>query len=102
MDCVASLAVTFLENVEIKRPRKGPFRWKPKSERADSLDLGFLELDMLARDRVVFLERELLRLGAGVLLGHVIKAGVGARQQLDLDRGGLGHGASSIKRSAWR
>src|SRR5271168_3621660 len=62
---------------------------------AISLDLGFLELDVLARDRVVFREHELLRLGAGVLLGHVEIAGVGRRKQLDLERGGLGHGVPS-------
>src|SRR5271168_5137515 len=62
---------------------------------ASSLDLGFLEFDVLARDRIVFLEHELLRLGAGVLLGHVEIAGVGRRKQLDLERGGLGHGLPS-------
>src|ERR1700761_1576125 len=69
-----------------------------------SLDLGFLELDVLARDRVIFLEGELFRLGAGVLLRHVKEAGVGARQQLDLDRGGLGHNSSiqKARRSAGR
>src|SRR5271168_3841421 len=67
----------------------------PAAPGASSLDLGFLEFDVLARDRIVFLEHELLRLGAGVLLGHVEIAGVGRRKQLDLERGGLGHGLPS-------
>jgi hypothetical protein len=35
------------------------------------LDLGFLELDMLAHDGIVLREGELLRLGTGILLGDV-------------------------------
>src|SRR6202046_943389 len=62
------------------------------------LDLRFLELDVLARDRIIFLERKLVGLGAGVLLGDVEIAGVGGREQLDLERGGLGHGGASLKR----
>src|SRR3981189_1475904 len=56
------------------------------------LDLRFLEDDVLARDRVVLLELELLGLGARVLLGHVVEAGIGAGYHLDQDRGRLGHG----------
>src|SRR5215469_917388 len=56
------------------------------------LDLGFAELDVLARDRIVFLLDQLVGLRARVLLGHVIEAGIGARYELDLDGGGLGHG----------
>ena len=76
------------------RREKGPRRTSCGAEPPSAilLDLGFLELDVLARDRIVFLERELLGLGAGVLLGHVEIAGVGGREQLDLERGGLGHG----------
>src|ERR1700735_936682 len=62
------------------------------------LDLRFLELDVLARDRIIFLERKLVGLGAGVLLGDVEIAGVGGREQLDLERGGLGHGGASFTR----
>src|ERR1700689_2568769 len=75
-----------------RRPKAPSFRAGPG---ASSLDLGFLEFHVLARDRIVFLEHELLRLGAGVLLGHVEIAGVGRRKQLDLERGGLGHGLPS-------
>jgi hypothetical protein len=56
------------------------------------LDLGFLELDVLLGDRIVFAERQLFRLGAAVLAGHVEEAGVGSRQKLDLDVCGFGHG----------
>src|SRR5690606_678585 len=61
------------------------------SGRARLLDLGFLEFDVLANDRIVLLECQLFSLGTGVLLGHVEKAGVGRRDELDLDGGGLGH-----------
>src|SRR5690349_11815779 len=55
------------------------------------LDLRFLELDVLARHRVVLLQRQLLGHGPGVLLGDVEVAGVRRRVQADLDGGGLGH-----------
>ena len=77
-----------------RRSRGRP--WTDPSGETALLDLGFLELDVLARDGIVFGESELLRLGAGVLLGDVEKAGVGARQQLDLDGGGLGHRRNSV------
>src|SRR5208337_4897607 len=64
------------------------------------LDLRFLELDVLARNRVVFLEGQLLCLGASVLLGDVEIARIGGRQELDLERGGLSHGVASL--SFWR
>ena len=66
------------------------------------LDLGFLELDVLARDRIIFLESEFLGLRAGVLLRDVEIAGVGGREQLDLERGGLGHGVASFSETARR
>src|SRR6185295_3438892 len=59
--------------------------------RPASLDLGFLELDVLARPRVVLLEAQLLGLGARVLLGHVKEARVGGADELDLDRCRLRH-----------
>jgi hypothetical protein len=55
------------------------------------LDFGFLELDMLAHDGIIFLEDELLGLGPRVLLGDVKIARVRRGQELDLDHGGLGH-----------
>src|SRR5690606_19552730 len=68
------------------------------------LDLGFLEFDMLARDRIVLLQRQLLGLGARVLLGDVVVAGVGSAHQLDLQGGRLGHNSHPRVRSAtdWR
>src|SRR5580700_11859088 len=53
---------------------------------------------MLARDGVILLERQLLGLGARVLLCDIEIAGVGGREQLDLERGGLGHGEASFTR----
>src|SRR5262249_55786514 len=67
----------------------------PSAEKAGLLDLAFAELDVLLRDRIVFLLHQLLGLGARVLLGDVVVAGVGARHELHLDGGGLGHARSS-------
>src|SRR5260221_3979903 len=69
---------------------KGRISQSARSERA-LFDLGFLEDDVLAHDRIVLLELELLGLGARVLLGDVEEAGVGAGNHLDQDRGRLGH-----------
>src|SRR5690606_15019927 len=55
------------------------------------LDLGFLELDVLARDRIVLALGQLVGHRAAVLLGDVEEAGVGRRQKLDLDGRSLGH-----------
>jgi hypothetical protein len=65
--------------------------------RADLLDLRFLELDVLARDRVVLLENQLFCRRARVLLRHVEEAGAGGRQELDLLRYGLSHGEEPSK-----
>src|SRR3546814_12523902 len=46
---------------------------------------------MLAHDRVLFAERQLLGLGARVLLGHIEEAGVSRADELDLDAGRLAH-----------
>src|SRR5438128_2280865 len=59
------------------------------------LDLRLLEIDVLTRHRIVLLERELLGRSPGVLLGHVVVAGVGCAHQLDQDRALLGHGPAS-------
>jgi len=55
------------------------------------LDLRFLELDVLARNRVVLGLCHLFRHRAAVLLRYVEEAGVSGRQKLDLDRRSLGH-----------
>src|SRR5215468_4251644 len=60
---------------------------------ASLLDLGFLEDDVLARDRVVLLELKLFRRGARVLARDVVVAGIGRTHELDHDRRLLGHGA---------
>src|SRR5258707_12407719 len=58
------------------------------------LDLGFAELDVLLGDRIVFLLYHFLGLGARILLRDVEIAGIGARHELDLDHGRLGHRGS--------
>ena len=55
------------------------------------LNLRFLEVDVLARDRVVLLEREFLSRRARVLLRHIEEARSSTADQLDLLRCGLGH-----------
>src|SRR4249920_1457705 len=54
-------------------------------------DLAFLEFDVLAGDRIVFLEHELLGLVPRVLLRDVVIAGARAAHELDLLRDGLCH-----------
>ena len=56
------------------------------------LDFGFLELNMLAHDGVIFAERHLFGDVARIFLGHVEEASVSGAEQLDLDRGWLRHG----------
>jgi hypothetical protein len=58
---------------------------------ARSLDLRFLELDMLAHDGVIFAEAELLGLCPGILFRHIEKTGVSAADQSDLHGGWLRH-----------
>src|SRR5436305_297955 len=67
------------------------FTGRPEGRRPQLLDLGFLEFDMLAHDRVVLVEAQLLGLGARVLLGDVKEAGISRADELDLDGGRLGH-----------
>src|ERR1041384_3131830 len=62
-----------------------------KSRDLPLLDLRLAELDVLLGDGVIFLHHQLVRHGARVLARHVVEAGVGARDELHLDRGGLGH-----------
>src|SRR6266481_2249283 len=71
------------------RPKSTPLRIA-----GTLLDLGFAEFNVLLGDRIVFLLYHLLGLGAGILLGDVEIAGIGARQKLDLDHGRLGHRGS--------
>src|SRR5215510_4224811 len=61
------------------------------------LDLGFTELNVLARDRVVLLLDELVGHGARILLGDVVEAGVRRGNELDLDGDRFGHDGSLKK-----
>src|SRR5690606_30762363 len=58
-------------------------------------DLGFLEFDVLAHDRIVAAEAQLLGGRAGVLLGDVEVAGARRGEQLDLLDDLLGHECGS-------
>src|SRR5690606_8345285 len=53
-----------------KAPRERGFFVSPGRRRL--LDLGFLELDMLAHDRIILAEAQLLGLRPRVLLGDVV------------------------------
>src|SRR5512141_376967 len=81
-----------------RRPRQTPAERRAGRQTASaawpSLDFGFLVLDVLLGDRIIFLLRQLVGLGARVLAGHVIVAGAGARHELDLQTDGFGHGFS--------
>ncbi len=71
----------------LKRPDRTAFK-----QLLRLLDFGFLELDMLAHDGIIFAERHLFGDVARVFLGHVEEARVSGAEQLDLDRGWLRHG----------
>ena len=62
----------------------------------DLLDLGFLEFDVLLRDRIVLGLGHLIRHRAAVLRGDVEEAGVSRREQLDLDGRCFRHGRSAF------
>ena len=55
------------------------------------LDLGFLELDMLAHDGIIFFEGHFFSLCPWVFLGDIEKASVRRAGELDLDGGWLSH-----------
>jgi len=62
------------------------------SDKPRLLDLGFLENHVLARNRIVFAEADLVGRGAGVLLGDVEEPGASRAEQLDLLNGWFRHG----------
>jgi hypothetical protein len=70
------------------------------------LDLGFLELDVLAHNRIIFAHHHFLGgvRAARVLFCCVIKAGVGGADELDFDRGRLCHDLqlSNLMNKRWR
>jgi hypothetical protein len=76
-----------------KAARRGRLS-RTHSENAGLLDLRFLEIDMLARNRIIFAHCHLLGHCPGILLGNVEEAGIGSGNQLDLDGNGLGHGGA--------
>ena len=55
------------------------------------LDLGFLEVDVLTRHRIVFAEREFLGRLARILLGNVVEAGPGGALEFDQNGVRLSH-----------
>src|SRR4030095_14042174 len=75
-------------------PERAPLN--PSAMLATLLDLRFLELDVLARDRVVLLLDQLVGHGARVLLGDVVEAGVRGGDELDLDGDRFGHGLKPL------
>ena len=60
------------------------------------LDLRFLELDVLLRNRVILGFLHLVRHRTAVLRRDVEETSVGRRQQLDLDCGSLGHSRPAL------
>src|SRR5438876_8964500 len=77
--------------IESKRGRMGPVQINSVASEERLLDLGLLELDVLARDRVVLLLDQLVGHGTGILLGDVIEAGIRRGNELDLDGDRFGH-----------
>ena len=71
---------------------RSPPRWRRRRSPCPLLDLGFPERNVLAHDRIVFLQLQLSGLGPRVLLRHIEKASVGARNELDLNGVGFRHG----------
>src|SRR4029077_17972601 len=61
-------------------------------------DFAFFEVDVLAGNRIVLLEHELLGLVPRVLLRDVIIAGARAAHELDLLRDGLCHFILALKK----
>jgi hypothetical protein len=55
------------------------------------LDLGFLELHVLAHHRVVFVQLQLLRLRTRILFGHIKVTSIRGGNELDLNDVGFGH-----------
>ena len=64
--------------------------------RARSLDLGFLEFNVLAHDGIIFAHRHLFGLVARILLGYVEEASVSGADETDFDGGRLCHDLVSL------
>jgi hypothetical protein len=73
------------------KKRAGARFLNPSFRAGSLLDLAFLEDNMLARDRIVFPELELIGGVPAVLFRDVVEAGAGARNHLDRQAIGLCH-----------
>ena len=62
------------------------------------LDLGFLELNMLAHYRIILAEHQLVSFRARILFGYIKKAGIFRRRELNLDYVAFSHNKTPI----WR
>ncbi|CUX18282.1 hypothetical protein AGR8A_Cc40352 [Agrobacterium fabrum str. J-07] len=84
----------FLQHKQKTRPLGALFAGEPIKT---LLDLGFLEFNVLAYNRVILRLRHLVRERTAVLGGDVEGTGVGCRQQLDLDCCSFRHGRPAFK-----
>ena len=75
--------------------------WQRCRPPPELLDFGFFELDVLAHDRVVFVEFKLGGLRTRVLFGHIEVTGIRGGNQLDLDDVRFGHDKNLQKRAVW-
>jgi hypothetical protein len=62
------------------------------------LNLCFFELDVLARDGIIFLKNELFSRRARIFLRDVEESSSGRRQQLNLLSNGLSHGSRLVEK----
>jgi hypothetical protein len=90
-----------VQPMETKKARQPDGCALDPSNRKDQelLDLGFLELDMLAHDGVILGLGHLVRKRTAVLRGDIERACVSRRKKLDLDRGRFRHGRPAFKKS---
>jgi hypothetical protein len=82
----------FISHITTKEKRRisGAQSFQQETEQ-DLLDLGFLELHVLARNGIILLHGEFFRFGAGILLRHIEIAGVGSGLQFNLNYVAFGH-----------
>jgi hypothetical protein len=90
---------SFLQHKQKTRPLGALFAGEPIKT---LLDLGFLEFNVLAYNRVILRLRHLVRERTAVLGGDVEGTGVGCRQQLDLDCCSFRHGRPAFKQKRSR
>src|ERR1044072_5738215 len=74
----AMAAHSVVRTTRIKRARTRQGRKKGTARvRSILLNLGFLDLDVLARPRIIFADTHLLGVVPRIFLGHVEEAGIG-------------------------